>query len=378
VATPVGEKRRLAPIPRATAIWGGLLVLVIVGFVVVVSVLNATVYSAGGFVRGYLDALNRGDTTGALALAGVTPTTASGDSMLAVPEKGRLLDIHQVADQKLPDGSHRITVGYRTADEPPAGTTTSTSTPASDPSATPGSKQSRQQNVDQAGHAETEHTTQFAIRRSGTIGGLFGRWEFQVAPTASLDITSRHDAGFTANGRTITSPSVDLASRYAVLAPAVVDLSHSSTYLTAATVRAVADKVGGVSSAAVDVEPRASFVHKVRTDVTNYLRTTCLPQKVLLPAGCPFGESIDDRLTSAPAWSMTSYPPVRLLPTGTTGTWSVAAATGHARLKVGAQSLYDGHAYSVDQDVPFVIAYQVVIGSDEHLTLTPQAGSPQD
>lgn len=371
MATPVGEKRRLAPIPRATAIWGGLLVLVIVGFVIVVSVLNATVYSAGGFVRGYLDALNRGDTTGALALAGVTPTTASGDSMLAVPEKGRLLDIHQVADQKLPDGSHRITVGYRTADEPPAGTSANKSESKTTSTATPNPKQN-------AAQAETEHTTQFAIRRSGTIGGLFGRWEFQVAPTASLDVTSRHDAGFTANGTTITSPSVDLASRYAVLAPAVVDLSHSSTYLTAATVRAVVDKVGGVSSAAVDVEPRASFVDKVRTDVTNYLRTTCLPQKVLLPAGCPFGETIDDRLTSAPTWTMTSYPPVRLLPTGTTGTWTVAAATGHARLKVGAQSLYDGHAYAVDQDVPFVIGYQVVIGADGHLTLTPQAGSPQD
>ncbi|BDZ48340.1 hypothetical protein GCM10025867_05810 [Frondihabitans sucicola] len=326
MAAPVGNTT------RAALIWGGLAAVVIGGFFVVVAILNATVYSAPGFVRGYLDALDQGDTGSALSLAGVTP--GADDVLLTVSESGRISDAHVVSDHPTARGGRVVTVSFR------------------------------------AGGAT--HRAPFAVEKDGVFGGLFTRWAFQTAPTASIEITPAHDPRFTANGVAIRSKSADLATRYTVLAPAVFELAHDTTYLTAAPATAVVAAPGAVVKATVTVAPKKSFVQKVTTDVTKYLRTTCLPQRVLLPSGCPFGEQIDDRLTSEPTWSMTSYPPVTMRPTATAGVWLVSEATGEAHLKVGAQSLYDGHPYTIDERVPFQVEYLVTIGSDNRLTITPR------
>ncbi|RKR76063.1 hypothetical protein [Frondihabitans australicus] len=336
MAAVVGETTGRSPVPRATLLWLGLGALVVVLFFVTIAVLNSTVYSASGFAKSYVDAINRGDTASALALAGVQPTGASGDELLTVSEKGAFRSVRVVGDVTERDGDHRVAVTYET---------------------TTGAQ---------------EQTIRFTIRPSGTFGGLFGRWEFATPPTASIDVTPRNDPRFTADGVEVTTKGADLATRYTVLAPAAFTLSHSSTYLTARDTTVSADAVGQVVSAAVDVEPRASFTAKVRADVTKYLRTDCLPQKVLLPSGCPFGESVDDRLTGDPTWTMATYPAVSLQPTATAGVWDVVAATGVAHLNVGAESLYDGHDYTIDKNVPFRVSYQVTIGSDNGLTITPK------
>lgn len=317
---------------RGLLLWAGLAAAVIVAFFVVVAILNATVYSASGFVRGYLDALDRGDTASALSLAGITPS--ADDVLLTVSERGRIDGVHVVSDRETPRGGRLVTVSF-TADG-------------------------------------VQHRAPFAVERSGAFGGLFAAWAFQTAPTASIDVTPEHDPRFTANGVDIRSKSADLATRYTVLAPAVFTLAHDTTYLEAAPTTVVAGAPGAAVTSTVTVLPKKSFVTKVTTDVTKYLRTTCLPQKVLLPAGCPFGEQVDDRLTTAPSWSMTRYPPVILRPTATAGVWTVVKSNGTARLKVGAQSLYDGHTYTIDEAVPFDVEYQVSIGSDNRLTITPR------
>ncbi|GAA4267438.1 hypothetical protein [Frondihabitans peucedani] len=317
---------------RAALIWAGLAAVVIAGFFVTVAILNATVYSAPGFVRGYLDALDRGDTTSALAFAGVTP--GPDDVLLTVSEEGRIDDVRIASDLPTARGG-RVVAATFTADG-------------------------------------IQRRASFAVTRDGVFGGLFSSWSFQTPPTASIEITPSHDPRFTANGVDIRAKGADLAARYTVLAPAVFELAHDTTYLTARAVTSVAASPGSVSKATVDVEPKASFVSKVRTDVTRYLRTTCLPQRVLLPSGCPFGQQVDDRLTGEPTWTMTTYPAVALRPTATSGVWLVADAGGRAHLRVGAQSLYDGHTYTIDQAVPFDVEYLVTIGSDNRLTITPR------
>ncbi len=329
MAAPVGEKT------RAAIVWGCLAAAVAIAFAIAVAVLNATVYSAGGFVRGYVDALDAGDTTSALAFAGIQPTDTPGDALLTVSEKGLLGDVGIVADTPTAGGSHVVTTSFR----------------------------------DPAGRA---HRTEFTVRPEGRFGGLFTRWTFATAPTASLDVTPLHDARFTANGVQIASENAGLATRYSVLAPAVVSLSHDSTYLTATPRTVVSASVGGVATASVTVAPRSTFTEKVRQDVSKYLRTSCVPQRVLLPAGCPFGQQVDDRLTSSPTWTMTTFPPVRLTATATSGVWRVAEATGRAHLRVGAQSLYDGHDYTIDEDVAFTVGYVVSIGTDNGLTIRPE------
>jgi hypothetical protein len=334
-AARVASRRVASRRVRPALLWVGLAVAVAVAFAIAVTVLNATVYSASGFVRGYLDALDAGDTTSALAFAGIQPTDRAGDALLTVPETGLLGGIAVVADTPAAGGSHLVTTSFR----------------------------------DPAGRA---HRTEFTVRPEGRFGGLFTRWIFATAPTASLDVTPLHDARFTANGVQIASENAGLATRYSVLAPAVVALAHDSTYLTAPKKTVVSASVGGVATATVTVAPRPTFTEKVRQDVSKYLRTSCVPQRVLLPAGCPFGQQVDDRLTSSPTWTMAAYPPVRLTATATSGVWRVSGAAGRAHLRVGAQSLYDGHEYTIDEDVPFTIAYVVTIGADGGLTILPE------
>lgn len=325
MAAPLGTTTRVA------LTWGGILGAVVVAFFITVAALNSSVYSASGFVRGYLHALDDGDTASALRLAGVTPK--ADDDLLLVSEKGRIGDIQAIRDVATGE-VHSVQVSYE---------------------------------LDGATRRAT-----FSVVKSGTFGGLFTDWQFSTAPTASVEITPRHDARFVANGVDVRAATADIATRYTVLAPAVFDLTHDTTYLTAPKSTVVAASPGTVSRATVAVAPKASFTSKVTADVTRYLRGTCLPQKVLLPSGCPFGESVDDRLTSDPAWSMTTYPPVALRATSTPGVWLVTRASGRAHLQVAVQSLYDGHDYEIDKDVAFSVEYLVTIGSDNGLTITPR------
>ncbi len=337
---------------RALLIWGGLLALVVVAFIATVVILNATVYSASGFVRGYLGALDRGDTNSALQLAGIQP--GAEDDLLAVSEEGRVRDFHTTRDV-VSGGVHRVTAEFRLGRDEDG-------QDGKDGNDSKDSKNSQ---------SEIRRAT-FAVERDGTIGGLFSGWKFTTAPTASVEVTPLHDPRFEANGVDIRAASADLATRYTVLAPAVFELTHDSTYLTAKTATVVAASPGTVARATVSVVPKASFLSKVKVDVTKYLKTTCLPQRVLLPAGCPFGEEVDDRLTSDPRWSMTTYPPVALRATATPGVWLVTRATGRAHLEVDTQSLYDGSDVPISRDVPFQVEYLVTIGSDNGLTITPR------
>ena len=53
-------------------------------------------------------------------------------------------------------------------------------------------------------------------------------------------------------------------------------------------------------------------VHDRRAEAGRRLPRRAAPtQKVLQPAGCPFGVEIDDRVQGDPAWSMVTYPAVR-------------------------------------------------------------------
>ena len=61
-----------------------------------VLVLNATLYSAGGFVRSYLDSLARHDVDGALELAGTVASGDASDELLVAGAIGELSGIRVV------------------------------------------------------------------------------------------------------------------------------------------------------------------------------------------------------------------------------------------------------------------------------------------
>ncbi len=223
--------------------------------------LNLTAAGPGAFVGAYLDALARRDAASALAMPGVHPGT--GDTqLLGRGRTARLSGIRQV-DDVAHDGMHRITMAWTSA----------------------------------GGSGETA----FEVRPAGTRLGVVSAWEFAESPVAELSLEVQNTRTFDVG--TITAGTPGGPADYAVLVPGVYTIGHTSTFLDADPVRVTADTVGQDLSAVVDVEANAHFVNAVETQVDKHLRQ-CTNQQVLFPTGCPFGEQIDNRVVSAPQWSM--------------------------------------------------------------------------
>jgi hypothetical protein len=305
--------------PRALLPWliaVGVLVLASVGAVVV---LNATTFGAGAFVQVYLGALARGDVSDALTLPGVDAKTgadAPSAALLHDGTLGTLRDIHQTGD--VTHGDQRwITVHWATR--------------------------------------HGDGSTIFKVERVGTRFGLFPEWGFAVSPMATIEVTAAHDAGFTVNGSQQTSLSRSGAPvAYAVLVPGSYVLAHTSQYLTASPDAVLATTVNETLRGTVDTQANAVFTKAVARIVDAQL-TSCATQTVLYPTGCPFGETITNRVSSTPAWSIVHPPVVSLVPGAEFGTWAIPATPGTAHLVVQVTSLYDGTVSSFDQDVPFLL-----------------------
>ena len=307
---------------RELITWSVVLGVILAGFGTTVFVLNSSLYSASGFVRTYLDALARHDLVAALELSGTRAVTGdASQALLSREAMGELTDIEVVSDDEDAAGIHYIVVDYVAG-------------------GIPGS-------------------TEFEVRRDGTLFGLFNGWAFVQSPLATVQITVRHERVFTANGMDLIGEQ-DVAEPYLVLTPTAIELSHDSEFYHADPVEVLVDKPGGTVDGVVDLQPTDAFVAEVQQQIDDYL-AECTTQRVLLPTGCPLGETIINRIVSEPVWTMTSYPVVTLVPDGRVATWRVPLTNATAHLVVEVQSLFDGSISSFDQDVPFTVQYEVIV-----------------
>ncbi len=301
---------------RALLSWTLVFALLVAGFAASVLALNADLYSAGGFVRSYLQALERGDAEAALD----TPGVVGASSLVTDETVGGFTNIHLISDVEV-DGQHIVRVGYTIAG--------------------------------------IEAITQFTVERTGTRLGLFPTWRFAVSPIATLTVRVDHDTRFTANG-------VDaVAGDYAMLVPMVVTLDHDTTYLEALHLRPFLTEVGFEFDAIVEVSPKEGFTAAATAALKDFL-DACATQQVLKPTGCPFGTDVANRLDSLPAWTIVSYPTAALEPSG--AAWQTAGA-GTAHLTAQVKSLFDGTVSTLDEDVPFDGSYLVTIGADDSLSV---------
>lgn len=315
-----------------------LVVAVIAGaFGLTVLVLNNSVYNATGYVMSYLDALARKDAAGALEIIGGVPDDSdASDALLRRSAMADLSDLRVVGDTANSDGSHRVTVAYA---------------------------------VDGA-----ENRIAFEVRPTGTLFGLFTDWEFVGGPLSTMYVTVVGDARFTANGLDLVSPTPDDPAGYLVFAPGSYELVHRTTYLES-TPHTVAIKDPGSSvPAAVAVSPNALMVERVQADVDRIL-DTCATQEVLMPTGCPFGQSMGNRIISAPVWSIVEYPEVSIREGERSGQWVVPGTSGVAHLVVDVRSLFDGSVSTFDEDVPFSVSYVIAFLPGDELLITAQYSS---
>jgi hypothetical protein len=311
--------------------------------------LNRDVYSAGGFVRQYLEALAAHDTHTALDLPGAAPTDAAleaaglpqglPETLLRDSVLSTITDLELVSDTASPDdpqGPRTVVYGFSLDGE--------------------------------------DTTMEFSVERAGAIAGIFTTWAFATSPLAVLQVTVLHEAHFTVNDLTLDTrahaaedapASFSNQGAYLAFAPAVYDVSHDSALLTAA-----AQSVPVVSSGATDVtvnaSPNATFTTQVQDKLNEFL-DECATQKVLQPSNCPFGIEIDNRVKSAPEWSIAEYPEVALTPGESS--FDMPATTGQAHIVVEVQSLYDGDLRTRDEDVPFEVGMSVKIQPDGSLAI---------
>jgi len=314
------------------AIAGGLLV---VAFVTAVIVLNQTVYTPAGFVRGYLDALARHDVAAALAMAGPSPTSSTRTDLLTV-ELLRDLDSVTIAETDVEGDVHTVTVDYRMAGR--------------------------------------DGTAAFQVEQVGSVLGMFPTWGFAATPLAQIELTVQHARDFTANGVRFVAPVQDVPSSYLAFTPGVIVFGHESAYLRADPTTLVLGSPSIERSVLVGAQANDVFTSVVEEQVRAYL-DECATQQRLFPAGCPFGHGVaDPRLASAPAWSIVQYPDVVIRPTATPGEWTVPQATGVARLQVDVVDTYDGSVYAFDTQVEFSLGFVVTFVGASEVVLTPMLG----
>ncbi|PZQ89040.1 MAG: hypothetical protein DI534_09695 [Leifsonia xyli] len=294
--------------------WVGAAVLLLGAIVGGVVAANATAFSASGFVRDYLDALADGRVDEVLALPGVD--SAGLDARLLDPLALTAVDATVVDDTER-GGVHRITVAFSASGESARAT--------------------------------------LQVERIGTRFGLFPEWGFAVSPITALSVATTGDGRLTV-GRLPLDLGSGAPTVFAALTPGVYTLTHRSEFLTATPVTIAAS--GGEASVQLDIGPNAAFVAAAQSAMEAQL-TSCTTQQVLFPTGCPFGFAIENRVVSAPRWTISQMPDATIAASDKLGLWAVPPADGVAHLSVEVQSLFDGSVTTLEKDVPFSAGYRI-------------------
>lgn len=331
-----GVERGPVPIRRWTIRWGGVVTLLLLAFAATVVGLNATLYSAEGFVRSYLTALARHDVDGALQLPGVAPAGSASRELLTADALGELTEIEHVTSTPGADGTMTLEFSFQLDG--------------------------------------TAGSTSFAVEPASARLWFFDAWSFEASPTGILEVVPQNDSEFDANGVTLEATNgAAAASAYHVLTPGVFALGHDSELLTADAERLIVLEAGSTTEATVSARANEEFIDLVQGEL-DALLDECATQSVLQPTGCPFGEAIANRVEEAPEWTIASYPVVTILPGDTPGTWRVPETPGTAHLVVGVQSLFDGTRSTLDEDVPFTIGYLITFPGDGRVVIDAVTG----
>jgi hypothetical protein len=316
---------------RALILWSVALAVLLAAFAITVAVLGSTLYSAGGFVGSYLDALARKDSTTARELPGVLASEDSATDLLTDAAIGDLRDVHEIRDYTAPNGIHTVTFGYTIDGE----------------------------------SAESD----YQVRQTGAFLGLFPTWTFDSTPLGTVAVTVLHDNRFRANSVELSNESLSTESGgFSVFVPGLYSFDHESTFLTADTINTVITEPGSVTAVQVNVQANQAFVEQVKTELNDFL-DECATQEVLQPTGCPFGKTFDNRVDTTPAWSIAEYPAIEIIPGTSTGSWLVPRTDAAAHLVVEVRSLFDGRRTAFDEDIPFDVSYTITIGPNDNLSI---------
>lgn len=339
-----GEPR---PRARAYAVIGALAVALAAALWGVLVWLNATIYSPQAFVGEYLDHVASDRVSEAVAMPGVLPAAselaarglpANTSRALLRPKLAAVLpeEVRIVSETRDSDGTYTVSASYRLGND--------------------------------------IRTAQFHVKPAPALYGLIPRWAFAQSPLAPLVVTVEHDPIFTVGDLDVdlraAKPSNEYSAftqtaPYLALAPAHYELRRTSELVAAQPVDVVTEPTAA-ASATIIAEPTPAFVERVQAQVTAFL-DSCIKQQVLQPTGCPFGVTINDRVVTAPEWTIVTPPPVTLVADSTTFRMPQTAAVARVQVKV--QSLFDGSTRVRNDEVPFSMWLTARVRGDGSLSI---------
>ena len=303
-------------------------------------VLYREFYSPSAFVERYLGMLSEGRAGDALAVAGVAvdsaeleaaglPSSAS-DPLLRSSALAMLTDV-EVVSETAADSTIQVTVEYSAGPYP--GRTT------------------------------------FEIESDGQIG-LAPTWRFARSPLAVIDLSVLGSMSFEVNGfeidkRQISPAGVDAdplaAMPLLVFSPGVYSVSVDTAISATPGVAVLSDSPLHATTVNIQADATQAFIDVVQERVEGFL-SDCATQEVLLPTGCPFGFHVEDRIVSAPQWSIAQQPTVAVEPDA--ANWKIPGVEAVAHIEVDIRSLFDGSVRRVSEDVPFLLNGAITVLPD--------------
>lgn len=192
--------------------------------------------------------------------------------------------------------------------------------------------------------------------------GPFTRWVLSEPPLAEVAVAAdRHDE-VVVNGMPRSAERAGGAVRVVGFIPARLEAGIASPYLDGARVRARFGAASAAGALVVEVAPSPRLQRAVEREVEAFL-AECVAQRVLQPAGCPFGIAVPDRLVEPPQWRVSVPPVVSLVPGASAGEWAIEGGVT-VRVALRVQRLIDGVIEFRDEAAVAIVRGTVALDDD--------------
>ncbi len=320
------------PVVKVLAAWVLVVLLIGAGFIAVVAIMNARLYSPEHRVDRYLGALQEGEGAQALGLLnatvpeGVDPRLLDGDALRAASDPLEHLEVQDAHDT----GPDRVDVPVTFR-------------------------------LDGA-----DHTALFPLEHTGTDWGVFEVWEFERTTLPSVEVSARRARDIAVNGIEIglQDGRIALASFY----PAAVTAQVEGTFLTSPGQQSlVLGPDGPPASLALSAEATPELTRAVDEQVHTFL-DSCADQAVFQPTGCPFTYLTTEPLAGDIVWTIEDYPTITVQEND--DAWSLSTLQGSARMETTLQDYLSGAETDISESVPFEFDADLRV-TDDDVTVVP-------
>ncbi|MBA8848504.1 hypothetical protein [Microcella alkalica] len=201
--------------------------------------------------------------------------------------------------------------------------------------------------------------------------GPFTRWVLSGPPLAEVTVAADGHVEVVVNGMPRSAERGGGAIHVVGFVPARLEARIASPFLDGAPVRARFGTASAADALVVEVAPSARLQRAVEREVEAFL-DDCVAQRVLQPAGCPFGITVPDRVVEPPQWRVSVPPVVTLVPGRpaglVAGEWGIEAGVT-VRVALRVQRLIDGKIEDRDEAAVAVVRGSVAL-DDEGATIT--------